>query len=83
MAVYCRIGTSTIEIWGVDHHDNGYPLVTFKYADVHAAAPNPIVQTVQGQGSVALQVDYDDDFFLKWTGGPWGSDQLKWFKCRF
>lgn len=83
MAVYCIVSKSQIKIVGISRDSQGYDLATFKYTDVRAAAPNPVVQNVPGQGTVALQVDFDDNFTLKWSGGPWGGDQWKAFKCRF
>jgi len=81
--VYCRLDKRIIDVWGADFQSRGYPLSSFNYADVVAAIPEPLIHNVPGQGSVSLQVNYDDDFFLKWTGGPWKDDQIKAFKCRF
>ena len=83
LIVYCRIETALIDVWSIDFESKGYPLTSFNYGDVVKAVPNPLIHKVPGQGTVALQVDYDDNFFLKWIGGPWKDDQIKAFKCRF
>ncbi len=83
LIVYCRVEKTLVDVWASDFESKGYPLTSFKYDEVRAAIPNPLIHKLPGQGTVSLQVDYDDNFFLKWIGGPWKDDQIKAFKCRF
>ncbi len=80
----------TLVVYGVADDSHGFPLASFKYADLVEAGPNGITRTPAGDnGTVSASVDDQYNFWVAWNGGQYRADGqpehgfAKGVKCTF
>lgn len=89
IVIYCNTGANppTVDVWGVTNDTLGHRLYTFKYADLLKAGAAGIKKHVEPLGTVSAVVDANNNFVVRWFGGPAGgtgtNDFAKSFRCDF
>jgi hypothetical protein len=80
----------TLVVYGVADDSHGFPLASFKYADLLKAGPRGITKEPAGNnGTVSASVDDQYNFWVAWNGGQYGADGqpdhgfAKGVKCTF
>ncbi len=89
VAVYCNTTATppNLDVWGVTDDSVGHKLFQFAYADLVKAGAAGIMKNVEPMGSIWAAVDANNNFTVKWFGGPAGAigekDFAKSFTCSF
>lgn len=74
VAVYCNQATGTIGVYVVNNAGQGTASTEFSGAAVVAAGSAGLTRNLGANGSVTIHGNAQGNFWLAWTGGPYGAN---------